>query len=126
MAIREFARTGKVTPRNVGIGATAGAVGGYYPQEYIMISPIGLAAGGIGGGLGLMALLNKEKGESLSSYPEPSRLEQVVGKEPNKNELSNAKMDEQWFKEHINIWRKVTEMEGLWDRGTINWKEDEK
>ena len=55
-----------------------------------MISPIGLAAGGIGGGLGLMALLNKEKGESLSSYPEPSRLEQVVGKEPNKNELSNA------------------------------------
>ena len=26
MAIREFARTGKVTPRNVGIGATAGAV----------------------------------------------------------------------------------------------------
>ena len=34
-----------------------------------MISPIGLAAGGIGGGLGLMALLNKEKGESLSSYP---------------------------------------------------------
>ena len=88
-----------------------------------MISPIGLAAGGIGGGLGLMALLNKEKGESLSSYPEPSRLEQVVGKEPNKNELSNAKMDEQWFKEHINIWRKVTEMEGLWDRGTINWKE---
>ena len=88
-----------------------------------MISPIGLAAGGIGGGLGLMALLNKEKGESLSSYPEPSRLEQVVGKEPNKNELSNAKMDEQWFKEHINIWRKGTEREGIWDRTTKDWKE---
>ena len=88
-----------------------------------MISPIGLAAGGIGGGLGLMALLNKEKGESLSSYPEPSRLEQVVGKEPNKNELSNAKMDAQWFKEHINIWRKVTAREGIWDRTTKDWKE---
>lgn len=40
----------------------------------------------------------------------------------NKNELSNAKMGE-WFKEHINIWRNVTEMEGIWDRGTISWKE---
>jgi len=43
--------------------------------------------------------------------------------EPNKNELSNAKMDEQWFKEHINIWRKVTEREGIWDRTTKDWKE---
>jgi len=67
---------------------------------------LGAAAGAVGGGLGVS-----------------HAMKDVIEEEPNKNELSNAKMDEQWFKEHINIWRKVTEMEGLWDRGTINWKE---
>ena len=39
------------------------------------------------------------------------------------DELSNAKMDEQWFKHHIDAWRRTTEMEGIYDRFTKNWKE---
>tara|TARA_R100001082_G_scaffold82581_1_gene49413 strand:+ start:43 stop:618 length:576 start_codon:yes stop_codon:yes gene_type:complete len=67
---------------------------------------LGAAAGAVGGGLGVS-----------------HAMKDVIEEKPNKNELSNAKMDEQWFKEHINIWRKVTEREGIWDRTTKDWKE---
>ena len=39
------------------------------------------------------------------------------------DQLSNAKMDEQWFKHHINAWRRATQSEGIFDRVTKNWKE---
>ena len=34
----------------------------------------------IGGGMGAMALLNEGKGETFTSYPEQSRLKQLMGK----------------------------------------------
>ena len=37
------------------------------------------ALGGIGAGMGAMALLNEGKGETFTSYPEPSRLKQLFG-----------------------------------------------
>jgi hypothetical protein len=39
------------------------------------------------------------------------------------DQLSNAKMDEQWFRHHIDAWRRTTEAEGIYDRATKNWKE---
>ena len=39
------------------------------------------------------------------------------------DELSNAKMDEQWFRHHIDAWRRTTQSEGMYDRFTKNWKE---
>ena len=36
------------------------------------------ALGMIGGGMGAMALLNEGKGETFTSYPEPSRLKQFI------------------------------------------------
>ena len=38
------------------------------------------ALGMIGGGMGAMALLNEGKGETFTSYPEQSRLKQLMGK----------------------------------------------
>ena len=41
------------------------------------------ALGGIGAGMGAMALLNEEEGGTFTSYPEPSRLKQLMGKNNN-------------------------------------------
>ena len=37
--------------------------------------------GMIGAGMGTMALLNEERGGTFTSYPEPSRLKQLMGKD---------------------------------------------
>ena len=39
------------------------------------------ALGGIGAGMGAMALLNEGEGETFTSYPEQSRLKQLMGKD---------------------------------------------
>ena len=51
------------------------------------------ALGGIGAGMGAMALLNEEKGGTFTSYPEPSRLKQLMGKN-NNDEFDNRVQEE--------------------------------
>ena len=54
------------------------------------------ALGGIGAGMGAMALLNEEKGGTFTSYPEPSRLKQLMGQDISRPET--------WGGSGENIW----------------------
>jgi hypothetical protein len=47
-------------------------------------------AGAIAGGMGAMALLNEEEGGTFTSYPEPSRLKQLMGQDINRKEAIEA------------------------------------
>ena len=73
------------------------------------------ALGMIGGGMGAMALLNEEKGETFTSYPEPSRLKQF--NEWNKRSREKQAVTMDYIHKHQDIMNPAIEEFGDGDIG---------
>ena len=71
--------------------------------------------GMIGGGMGAMALLNEGKGETFTSYPEPSRLKQFTGWNKRLRDKQTVTMD--LYNKHQDIMNPTIEQYGDGDIG---------